>query len=114
MPYCAKTFALVKQTEKYKNQMCELNRKSYNKLKTVRHPEYIDKLVSKQARYFIETKKGDEIQRGLCRVLEKQGEARYQSLLNKLNAFGINIPPTIPAGSVGLCDITADTQRVDV
>jgi len=113
MPFCAKTFALVKQTDKYKNQMCELNRKSYNKLKTERHPEYINKLVLKQAHYFIKTKKGDEIQKGLCRVLEKQGEARYQSLINKLHAFGINIP-TIPAGSIGLCDITADTQRVDV
>jgi hypothetical protein len=94
MPYCAETFALVKQTEKYKNQMCELNRKSYNKLKTERGDDYFNKLVSKQAKYFIKTKKNDEIEMCLCRVLAKQGDVRYTSLLKKLNELGYQTTTT--------------------
>ena len=88
MPYCAETFALVKQTDKYKNQMCVLNRKSYHKLKTERGDDYLNKLVSKQAKYFIKNKKNDEMESCLCRVLDKQGDARYTSLLKKLNELG--------------------------
>ena len=88
MPYCAETFALVKKTDKYKNQMCALNRKSYHKLKTERGDDYFNKLVSKQAKYFIKTKKNDEMERCLCRVLDKQGDARYTSLLKRLNELG--------------------------
>jgi hypothetical protein len=99
MPYCAQTFAIIKNTEKYRTQMCELNRKSYNKLKNERKEDYLKKLILKQARYFIKTKNGDEIENGLSRVLEKQGEARYSSLLNQLKMLGHNCA-TIPVGPV--------------
>lgn len=88
MPYCAETFALVKKTDKYREQMCVLNRKSYQKLKTERRDVYLDKLVSKQAKYFIKNKRDDEMESCLCRVLDKQGDARYASLLKKLKELG--------------------------
>ena len=99
MPYCAQTFAVVKQTEKYRTQMCDLNRKSYDKLKNERKEDYHKKLILKQARYFIKTKKGDEIQNGLSRVLEKQGETRHSSLLNQLKMLGYDFTD-IPVGSI--------------
>ena len=87
MPYCAETFAIIKNTDKYRNQMCLLNRKSYHKLKTERADDYINKLVSKQAKLFIK-KNNEEIEKDLDRVLKTQGEVRYASLLNKLKELG--------------------------
>jgi hypothetical protein len=79
--------------------MCDLNRKSYHKLKNERKDDYLKKLILKQARYFIKTKKGDEIQNGLSRVLEKQGETLHSSLLNQLKMLGYDFT-NIPVGSI--------------
>jgi hypothetical protein len=87
MPYCAQTFAIIKNTEKYRNQMCALNRKSYHKLKTERKDDYMNKLVSKQAKLFIK-KNNEDIEIALSRVLASQGETRYTSLRNKLKELG--------------------------
>ena len=88
MPYCAETFAIVKNTDKYKLQMCLLNRKSYDKMKTERLDAYMNKLVLKQAKYLIKNKNPDDIEKSLENILSKQGIERHSSLCKKLIELG--------------------------
>ena len=91
MPYCAETFAIVKNTDKYKLQMCALNKKSYNKMKTERLDEYMNKLVLKQAKYLIKNKNPGDIEKSLDSILSKQGIERHSAVCKKLIELGYNL-----------------------
>jgi hypothetical protein len=76
MPYCQETFNIVKATEKYKSTMRRLNYKSYHKLKEENPEAYQNKLILKQAKYFIKNKTSQEFDEYLKKIAIKQGDER--------------------------------------
>ena len=70
MPY------IVKQTDKYKSTMRRLNYKSYHKLKEENPEAYKNKLIPKQAKYFIKTKSPQELEEYLKKIAIKQVDER--------------------------------------
>ena len=76
MPYCQETFNIVKQTDKYKSTMRRLNYKSYHKLKEENPEAYQNKLILKQAKYFIKNKTPQELEEYLKKIAIKQGDER--------------------------------------
>ena len=94
MPYCQETFNIIKQTDKYKSTMRRLNYKSYHKLKEENPEAYHNKLILKQAKYFIKTKSPQELEEYLKQVSIKQGEERSTKIretIIKLNTIQIPI-----------------------
>ena len=94
MPYCQETFNIIKQTDKYKSTMRRLNYKSYHKLKEENQEAYQNKLILKQAKYFIKNKTPQELEEYLKQVSIKQGEERSTKIretIIKLNTIQIPI-----------------------
>ena len=94
MPYCQETFNIIKQTDKYKSTMRRLNYKSYHKLKEENQEAYQNKLILKQAKYFIKNKTPQELEEYLKQVSIKQGEERstkIREIIIKLNTIQIPI-----------------------
>ena len=94
MPYCQETFNIVKQTDKYKSTMRRLNYKSYHKLKEENPEAYQNKLILKQAKYFIKNKSPQELEEYFKKIAIKQGDERSTKIretIIKLNTIQIPI-----------------------
>ena len=84
MPYCQATFAKVRSTDKYKNQLRFLNLKSYHKRKVENPDLHLEKLIYKQARYFATHTKQEDVANKLVIIEKKFGWERCQKLKDVL------------------------------
>ena len=84
MPYCKATFNVVKTTDKYKNQLRFLNLKSYHKRKVENPNLHLEKLIYKQARYFVKHTKQEDVANKLVEIEKKFGLDRCQKLKDVL------------------------------
>ena len=84
MPYCQATFAKVRSTDKYKNQLRFLNLKSYHKCKAENPDLHMEKLIYKQARYFATHTKQEDVAEKLVEIEKKFGLDRCQKLKDVL------------------------------
>jgi hypothetical protein len=84
MPYCQATFAKVRSTDKYKNQLRFLNLKSYHKRKVENPDLHLEKLIYKQARYFATHTKQEDVANKLVIIEKKFGLDRCQKLKDVL------------------------------